>query len=117
VRDGLAVVAVIGELDIATAPRLADVLGRLADPGRVILVDLSDTKFMDCAGVDVLARSHERQCHLGGELLLDSPAPVVSRVLECTHFDKMITILHGPESSSLLDGCSPSPRIAQAGHD
>jgi anti-sigma B factor antagonist len=95
VRDGLAVVAVAGELDCATAPRLSTVLDGLAEPGRVILVDLSDTEFMDCAGVGALARSYEHQCQLGGELLLDSPPRAVCRVLERTHLDKMITILHG----------------------
>jgi hypothetical protein len=51
VHDGLAVVAVAGELDRATAPRLRAVLSEMAEPGRVILVDLSDTEFMDCAGL------------------------------------------------------------------
>ena len=115
-RDGLVMVAVVGELDCATAPELGKVLDGL-DPGRVVLVDLSDTEFMDCAGVGVLATSYQHQCELGGDLFLHSPRRAVSRVLKWTQLDQMITVLHGSEGSSLLDGCSPSPRIAQAGHD
>ena len=106
-RDGLAVVSVVGELDCATAPLLGAVLGGLADPGRVILVDLSDTEFLDCAGVGVLANAYQHLCQLGGALFLDSPRREVSRVLRWTQLDRMITILHGPKGSSLLDGCSP----------
>ena len=113
VRDGLAVVAVVGELDCATAPELGRVLDGL-DPGRVVLVDLSETEFMDCAGVGVLADSYRRQCQLGGELFLDAPRRAVSRVLQWTQLDRMITVLHHPQGSSLLDGCSPSPRTAEA---
>ena len=60
-RDGLATVAVMGELDCDTAPRLSQVLASLADPGRVILVDLSQTEFMDCAGIAPLVAAHRRQ--------------------------------------------------------
>ena len=48
-RDDLTTVGVTGELDCDTAPRLNQVLASLADPGRLILVDLSQTEFMDCA--------------------------------------------------------------------
>jgi anti-anti-sigma factor len=96
VRDGLAVVAVVGELDCATAPRLSKALVDLAEPGRVILVDLSDTEFMDCAGVAPLVAACERQREVGGQVILDAPTRAVSRVIECTQLDKTMTVASGP---------------------
>src|SRR5437667_10754507 len=58
--DGLAMVAVEGDLDCATAPRLRNTLEALAPAGQVVLVDLSATDFMDCAGMGALVTSHQR---------------------------------------------------------
>ncbi len=82
---------VIGELDLATAPRLSEVLDEMAEPGRVILVDLSDTEFMDCSGLAPLLAACERQRELGGDLFLEAPSGAVSRVLECTELDDVLT--------------------------
>jgi anti-anti-sigma factor len=82
--NGLAIVAVRGELDCATAPRLRAALDGLDAVGRIVRIDLSATDFMDCAGVGVLVVSHRRLSHLGGELVLVSPSDPVRRVLELT---------------------------------
>jgi anti-anti-sigma factor len=101
VHDGLAVVVVVGELDLATAPRLSEALAEMAEPGRVILVDLSDTEFMDCAGLAPLVAACEHQRELGGDLFLEAPSGAVSRVIECTQVDKFVTVVSdpGPESA------------------
>ncbi len=108
-RDDLATVAVTGELDCDTAPRLCQVLASLADPGRVILVDLSQTEFMDCAGIAPLVAAHRRQRELGGDLILDSPGGAVSRVIERTQLDKLITVV-GKRAPSEPRGLWRSPR-------
>jgi anti-anti-sigma factor len=55
---GMVVVALAGELDLATAPELGDALESLdADA----TVDLSGVTFMDCAGLAVLLEAHERE--------------------------------------------------------
>jgi stage II sporulation protein AA (anti-sigma F factor antagonist) len=100
VHDGLAVVVVVGELDLATAPRLSQVLAEMAEPGRVILVDLSDTEFMDCSGLAPLVAACEHQRELGGDLFLEAPSGAVSRVIECTHLDKVMTVASGPKAAS-----------------
>jgi anti-anti-sigma factor len=56
----------------------------LAASGRTVLVDLSGTEFMDCAGVGVLMGGHARLRDLGGELVVGSPTASVLRVLELT---------------------------------
>jgi anti-anti-sigma factor len=83
-NDGVATVTVTGDLDCATAPRLRATLERLAATGQTVLVDLSGTEFMDCAGVGVLMGTHARLHDLGGELVVGSPNRPVLRVLELT---------------------------------
>jgi anti-anti-sigma factor len=99
-QDGLAVVVVAGELDCATAPRLSEALAEMAEPGRVILVDLSGTEFMDCAGLAPLVVACEHQRQLGGDLVLDAPSRAVSRVIECTQLEKIVTVASGPSRST-----------------
>ena len=56
---GAAVAVIVsGELDLSTAPRLAAVLDRVSrlDP-EVVVVDLEEVDFMDCAGLKVLLRA------------------------------------------------------------
>ena len=94
-RDGSATVAVSGDLDCATAPRLRATLERVASARRTVLVDLSGTEFMDCAGVGVLVGSHTRLCDLGGDLIVGSTSDAVLRVLELTGAIEEITTADG----------------------
>lgn len=89
-RPGLTVITVVGELDIATAGELADVLER-EHPAPPV-VDLTDTTFLDSTGVRTLANG----AHLHPELALICPASntVVQRVLDLTGFDQVLTV-HG----------------------
>ena len=100
VHDGLAVVSVVGELDIATASRLSHLLTELAEPGRVVLVDLSDTDFMDSTGIAELAIACKHQRELGGDLILDAPNRAVSKVIEISGMDRVMTVTSGPERPS-----------------
>ena len=57
------VVAVTGEIDIASAPKLREeLLGALRRHGARLALDLDGVTFMDCAGVNALlaARRHAR---------------------------------------------------------
>lgn len=94
-RDGLAVVAVLGELDCATAPRLSEALADLAEPGRVVLIDLSHTEFADCAGLAPLVAARDHQREMGGDLVLDAPTGEVAKVIKFTELDKVMTVASG----------------------
>jgi anti-sigma B factor antagonist len=52
--DGSVLVAVSGEVDVATAPRLHDVLDHLLIRQQATVLDLSEVRFMDSAGIHVL---------------------------------------------------------------
>ena len=54
-EQGYAIVAVAGEVDIATVARLRERLFELAASGRTLVVDLDQVSFIDSAGLAALA--------------------------------------------------------------
>jgi anti-anti-sigma factor len=90
-RDGLAVVvAVVGAVDVASAPVLDRVLERVVqDRTTAMTVDLRDVGFLDSSGVRVLFRALRRNRTLGVAMLLCiAPSAPVTRVL---HLSGMLT--------------------------
>ena len=63
--DGV-VIAVAGEVDMATAPQLADCLLDHADTD--VMVDLSQVGFLDSAGLNVLVQAYKRLRNEGNRL-------------------------------------------------
>jgi anti-anti-sigma factor len=86
-RDGdRATVALAGELDISSAPQVADELERLAegDDIRAVVVDVSQLTFVDSTGLRVILAGRERLQAAGATLTLEGASGVVDRVLEMT---------------------------------
>jgi anti-anti-sigma factor len=82
-RDDAAVIALDGELDLASAPELADVAAEKIAEGRThLIVDLSGLTFCDSAGLRVFVRYRSELDGKGGRLVLAAPQPIVRRVLE-----------------------------------
>src|SRR5690242_3309727 len=101
--DGEAVVAVAGELDLATAPLLGDVVGGLRDPGiDTVVLDVTDLEFCDSSGLAVLVRSHQAAEEHGVRVVVRSPRPAVRRLLEITRLQYLM------ESSGADDRPLPS---------
>lgn len=71
-----------GELDIASAPELAAALDRLlAADHRVVLLDLTELSFLDCAGMRPIRSAYgELRCR-GGALAIRHAQPLVERAL------------------------------------
>jgi anti-sigma B factor antagonist len=89
--QGETVVAVAGELDLATAPLLADVLDGLCDPGiDTIVVDVTDLGFCDSSGLAVLVRSHRAAEEHGVRVVVRSPPPAMRSLLEITRLQYLI---------------------------
>jgi anti-anti-sigma factor len=80
-----AVITVAGELDLLTAPRLAElVTAQAATAVRTLVVDLSAVTFLGCAGIGALARA---QCDLratGRELRVVTGSGRADRTLRLT---------------------------------
>jgi len=72
-----------GELDIASAPELAAALDRaLAADHRVLVLELADLSFLDCAGMHPIRSAFCALRCRGGSLVIRHPQPLVERALE-----------------------------------
>ena len=91
VDHGEALVAVIGELDMFTAPELSRSLTLVLDqhPSRVT-VDLGRLAFIDSTGLNVLARTSNELKDHEGVLALSHPTPPVRKVLEIVGLDGLL---------------------------
>ena len=91
-RDSLPdlhVVALHGELDVATVDGLTDALVGIA--GSTLVVDLSDLTFMDSSGIAALVRAGSRIKADGrGDLVFSRPTAIVRRALEVVGLDSWI---------------------------
>jgi anti-sigma B factor antagonist len=95
-QDGTrAVVAVRGELDLATASQLESaLLPGLRDGGFAVL-DLRGLEFMDSTGVRVIVAAHHAAQEHGGRLALvrTEPDGPVARVLEISGLDAVLNLV------------------------
>ncbi|MDT7666645.1 MAG: anti-sigma factor antagonist [Pseudonocardiales bacterium] len=82
------VVAVIGELDIATTPRLAEFLTTHRPTTSTLVLDLSGVTFLSAAGLRVLDRAQQRAHADRTSLRIVSASRCVSRVLRVTELDR-----------------------------
>jgi anti-sigma B factor antagonist len=79
------VLALYGELDLLTAPRLRRELTEAVTDGRDrIVIDLSGLEFMDSSGLHVLLEASERARGNDHRLSLRSAPPRVHRLFELT---------------------------------
>jgi anti-sigma B factor antagonist len=92
-RAGWSVVAVIGELDLATAPQLRQQLVGLVNQGATrLLVDLRATEFIDSIGLGVIIGALKRVQPVGGELAVVCNTPRIRSVFEVTRLDTIISV-------------------------
>jgi anti-sigma B factor antagonist len=85
-REGdSAVIALNGELDLASAPELERELrdAEATEPSRVV-IDLKGLGFMDSTGLQALLRARERASSSSYELVLRRGSHQVQRVFELT---------------------------------
>lgn len=86
-------VIIRGEIDMATAPQLRDLLNELVDGGSTrIVLDCRSLDFLDSSGIGVLIAVRKR---LGddGALTVESPPAHVRKVLELTGVSEHVAIV------------------------
>lgn len=80
-----ALLTLTGEVDMATAPRLAETLNQLTDQGcQVVAVDLAAVTFLDSRGLAELISANQKLLRTGGHLHLRHPSRQVQRLLDMT---------------------------------
>jgi anti-sigma B factor antagonist len=97
---GHAVIALRGELDLASAPGLAPhLLAAVAACGPSVTVDLAGLEFIDCCGLGVLVRVLKGARQSGGDIVLAAPQQQVRRVLEITGLTDVFLVLPSAEQA------------------
>lgn len=89
VADGTTIVAVHGEVDMASAPQLQTALEDAQRGGKPLVVDMSEVGFLGSAGLSVLLVTSEA-APADGIRVVASDA--VRRPIELTGLDKMLAV-------------------------
>lgn len=91
--DGWTVIAVAGEVDLASAPDLQrSVEDALAAGAQRLILDLRSVTFMDSTGLRVLLTTHQRLQESGGSLALVAAEGPVTRLMSLTGVDQRIPV-------------------------
>ena len=93
-HDTVPVARVKGEVDIATSARLRDeLLGELSNREFVLVLDLSQTTYLDSAGVNVMFELAERLGYRQQRLVVVMPeSGLVTRVLKLVDASSAMSI-------------------------
>ena len=92
-QNGYTIVAISGDLDIASVPALREqLLGLLRPDASRMVADLSGVTFCDASGLAVLIGVGRRARLLGGVLRMAAPSPPVVTVLRLTGLDRQFEI-------------------------
>jgi anti-sigma B factor antagonist len=87
------VVAVSGEIDLFTAPELKSAIGEALEAGHSrIVVDLSNTTFLDSTALGVLIGAVKRLRSRDGALTIVNTDPNIAKTFEITGLDQIFTI-------------------------
>ena len=96
-------IAVSGELDLASSAALEEELTRVAESGATqVIIDLRELEFMDSTGLSTLVRAHQRADEDGHEFGLVRGPQQVQRLLSLTGVEERMTFADTPEE--LLGG-------------
>jgi anti-sigma B factor antagonist len=103
VDDDTHVVAVTGEIDLFTSPEFKQRVGAPIDAGRThVIVDLTETTFIDSSSLGVLIGAHRRLRRLQGSLVIVCNDDAIVKTFRITGLDGVFTIV--PTLDQALDG-------------
>jgi anti-anti-sigma factor len=101
-RDGRAHLTLRGELDLASAPELEQLVNERLDAGSDVVVDLRGLEFMDSSGIRVLVAAHARAARNSTRLVVVRPAEgtAVAKIVEVSGLDGELNIVDNPASAA-----------------
>jgi anti-anti-sigma factor len=82
--NGAREIQIEGELDLAVAGQLDEVLAKAVEQCPRVLVGLERCAFIDSSGIAVILRAHHRMLEEGNRLAVYGPTDQVLRVLSMT---------------------------------
>lgn len=88
------VLHVRGEVDLFTAPELKQMLAECIETGRIrVVVDLTDTTFLDSTALGVLIGAVKRLRSRDGALAIVNTDENIAKTFEITGLDQIFTIV------------------------
>jgi len=94
------VIAVAGEIDLFTAPDLKQAASVAIDDGaRSIVVDLTETRFLDSTGLGVLIGIAKRLRPAGGDIAIVNTEPSTAATFAITGIDDLVTVVETREQA------------------
>jgi anti-sigma B factor antagonist len=107
--DGAYVISLAGEVDLYTAPEFKQQLLEVINQGaRTVVVDFSDTTFIDSTTLGVLVGGVKRLRTNDGQLSLVCSDRNITKIFEITGLDRVFTIY--PTRSEALEQIASSSR-------
>jgi anti-sigma B factor antagonist len=97
-RAGSVHLTLRGELDLATAPELEQLVTEHLDTGDEVVVDLRGLEFMDSSGIRVLVAAHARAARVGTRLVIVRPptGSPVAKIVEVSGLDGELNLVDDP---------------------
>ncbi|HEY0519412.1 MAG TPA: STAS domain-containing protein [Ilumatobacteraceae bacterium] len=94
-------VSVAGELDMADADQVGDVLINAADAGKpLVRLVLSDLRFADSSAIKAILIGARVAQDRGVRYELVNPRGLVKRLLEVTGLDSALNVVHEPQDDA-----------------
>jgi len=87
------VVAVTGEVDITTSPRLSACLDTAARSGHDLVIDLDGVSFIDASGLGALVRAANVSARWGATVVLRRPSALVQKMLAVAGLDDVLPVV------------------------
>jgi len=97
--DTYSVVAVRGEVDLHTAPKVQYAIERGAEGVEAVVVDMGAIAFMDSTALSTLMRAKESLENKGTSLRLTAPSKAVERIFAVTGFEDYFDIYPSREAA------------------
>ncbi len=92
------VIAVGGELDLASGPEFERVLERAAEScAELLVIDMRRLDFMDSTGLSIIVRTHQQLAQQGRSLGLVKGSAQVQRLLDLTGVAARLSLVDAPE--------------------
>jgi anti-anti-sigma factor len=89
--NGVTLIALSGDLDIATTDQLRSTLDRIGSASRIV-IDASGLQFIDSTGLNELALRSRRAATRGGLLMLAGVSPHLARVFDVVRLQDSVRI-------------------------
>ena len=94
VRDltgGIAVIQLVGRLNMASAARLREAVTSIVDSGRTrVAIDMSGVDFLDSSGLGAIISALKTARQAGGDLRIAAPTGQAQLVLQLTNLDRVL---------------------------